>query len=93
MFTSESDKEEQVHDSDGDAEFIRALNNSFDMSEELKKPYMNIDTLDDIQEMIQNLRILRKVRGSLDPADEKELTRLQGIRNNRVYRQKLKLKK
>ena len=52
MFTSESDKEEQVHDSDDEAEFIRALNNSFDLSEELKKPYMNIDTLDDIQEMI-----------------------------------------
>ena len=48
MFTSESDKEEQVRDSDNEAKFIEALNNSFDMSEELKKPYMNIDTLDDI---------------------------------------------
>ena len=48
MFTSESDKEEQVRDSDNEADFIQALNNSFDMSEELKKSYMNIDTLEDI---------------------------------------------
>ena len=52
MFTSESDKEEQVRHSDNEADFIQALNNSFDMSEELKKSYMNIDTLEDIQELI-----------------------------------------
>ena len=63
------------------------------MSEELKKPYMNIDSLDEIKEMIKNLRVLRDMQGSLDEDDEKELARLQGIRNNRVYRQKLKLKK
>ena len=56
------------------------------MSEELKKPYMNIDSLDEIKEMIKNLRVLRDMQGSLDEDDEKELARLQGIRNNRVYR-------
>ena len=54
---------------------------------------MNIDSLDEIKEMIKNLRVLRDMQGSLDEDDEKELARLQGIRNNRVYRQKLKLKK
>ena len=62
------------------------------MSKELKKPYMNLETLDDIKERVKDLRRLRDIR-SLEDDEEKELQRLQGIRNNRVYRQKLKTKK
>ena len=49
----------QYFDSDSDAEFLDDLNRSFNMSEELRKPYMNIETLDEIKEMIKNLRVLR----------------------------------